>query len=274
MCKENEDLKLRLQAATNTITELESQISQITNDVSKLQSLSNKLETEAAEYRHQRNLAVDERDEQVKMLLRRNAEIERLQTDLTTLTKQFEAAVNAKCEALAQADEVSSMKLRLEYREKRIEQERQLLNNQIESLTEDLNARTEELLNMRRDNTSRCIQLETKLTEKTQELMVANEQIKSLTELNNNFANRNEELSQKLLNQREADAKMNESYLHEIEAKTKLANAYKSMFEESQQHTEGLQEALAEVIILSCGLQLKLNICADYLNSKYFFHFS
>jgi nucleoprotein TPR len=268
LCKENEDLKLRLQAATNTITELESQISQITNDVSKLQSLSNKLETEAAEYRHQRNLAVDERDEQVKMLLRRNAEIERLQTDLTTLTKQFEAAVNAKCEALAQADEVSSMKLRLEYREKRIEQERQLLNNQIESLTEDLNARTEELLNMRRDNTSRCIQLETKLTEKTQELMVANEQIKSLTELNNNFANRNEELSQKLLNQREADAKMNESYLHEIEAKTKLANAYKSMFEESQQHTEGLQEALAEVIILSCGLQLKLNICADYLNSK------
>ncbi|XP_068911983.1 nucleoprotein TPR-like isoform X2 [Tenebrio molitor] len=247
LCKENEDLKLRLQAATNTITELESQISQITNDVSKLQSLSNKLETEAAEYRHQRNLAVDERDEQVKMLLRRNAEIERLQTDLTTLTKQFEAAVNAKCEALAQADEVSSMKLRLEYREKRIEQERQLLNNQIESLTEDLNARTEELLNMRRDNTSRCIQLETKLTEKTQELMVANEQIKSLTELNNNFANRNEELSQKLLNQREADAKMNESYLHEIEAKTKLANAYKSMFEESQQHTEGLQEALAEV---------------------------
>jgi nucleoprotein TPR len=133
LCKENEDLKLRLQAATNTITELESQISQITNDVSKLQSLSNKLETEAAEYRHQRNLAVDERDEQVKMLLRRNAEIERLQTDLTTLTKQFEAAVNAKCEALAQADEVSSMKLRLEYREKRIEQERQLLNNQIES---------------------------------------------------------------------------------------------------------------------------------------------
>jgi nucleoprotein TPR len=132
LCKENEDLKLRLQAATNTITELESQISQITNDVSKLQSLSNKLETEAAEYRHQRNLAVDERDEQVKMLLRRNAEIERLQTDLTTLTKQFEAAVNAKCEALAQADEVSSMKLRLEYREKRIEQERQLLNNQIE----------------------------------------------------------------------------------------------------------------------------------------------
>lgn len=150
------------------------------------------------------------------------------------------------------------MKLRVEYREKRIEQERQLLNSQIESLTEDLNMRTEEILNMRRDNTSRCIQLETKLTEKTQELVVANEQIKSLTELNNNFAARNDELSQKLMNLREEDAKTNDSYLHEIEANTKLANAYKSMFEESQQHSEGLKEALAEV-------RYFITNCTDYI---------
>ncbi|EFA01249.2 nucleoprotein TPR isoform X2 [Tribolium castaneum] len=245
--KENEDLKRRLEVATATVSELEAQISQLTSDASKLQSTANRLEAEAAEFRHQRNMAVDERDEHLQMLQRRDSEIERLQADLSTLTKQLEGAVNAKCEALAQADEVASMKLRLEYREKRMEQERQLLNSQIETLTEDLNARTEELLNMRRDNTSRCIQLETKLTEKTQELVVANEQIKSLTELNNNFAARNEELSQKLLSLREADAKMNESYLHEIEAKTKLANAYKSMCEESQQHAESLKEALAEV---------------------------
>ncbi|XP_063920607.1 nucleoprotein TPR isoform X2 [Zophobas morio] len=245
--KENEELKLRLGTAANTISELESQIAQITNDVTKLQSTSNRLEAEAAEFRHQRNLAVDERDEHLKMLQRRNNEIERLQADLSTLTKQLEGAVNAKCEALAQADEVASMKLRLEYREKRIEQERQLLNSQIESLTEDLNVKTEELLNMRRDNTSRCIQLETKLTEKNQELIVANDHIKSVTELNDNLATRNEELSQKLLSQRESDAKMNDSYLHEIEAKTKLANAYKSMFEESQQHAESLKDALAEV---------------------------
>lgn len=241
-------MKRRFESATTTISELELQISQLTNDVTKLQSTSNRLESEAAEYRHQRNMAVDDRDEKLKMLQRRDAEIERLQADLSTLTKQLEGAVNAKCEALAQADEVASTKLRLEYREKRMEQERQLLSSQIESLTEDLNNRTEELLNIRRDNTSRCIQLETKLSEKTQELVIAHDRIKSLTELNNNFAARNEELSQKLLNQREVDAKMNESYLHEIEAKTKLANAYKSMFEENQQHAEGLKEALAEVI--------------------------
>ncbi|CAH0546355.1 unnamed protein product [Brassicogethes aeneus] len=244
---DNEKLKGRLEAAAKSIEEYENQISIMTSEVSKLQVQSNKLEAETAEFRHQRNLAVDERDEHLKMIQRRNTEVERMQSEITTLTQQLEAAVNAKCEALAKSQEVDSMKITIEYKEKRMEQERSMMNEQIESLTEDLNQRTEELLNMRRDNTSRCIQLETKLTEKTQELIVATEQIKSLTDLNNNFATRHEELSQKLLSQREIESKMNESYTYEIEAKTKMANAYKSMYEESQQHAEELKTALAEV---------------------------
>ncbi|CAG9816022.1 unnamed protein product [Phaedon cochleariae] len=244
---ESELLKSRLEVATKTIEEQESQLSTLTAEINKFHTRCNALEAETADYRHQRNLAVDERDEHLRMLQRRNAEIERLQTDINSLTKQLESAVNAKCEALSQADEVASMKITLEYREKRMEQERALLSSQVQSLTEELNQRTEELLNMRRDNTSRCIQLETKLTEKTQELVVAVEQVKSLTDLNNNLVTRNEELAQKMLGQREIDAKMNESYVYEIEAKTKMANAYQAMYEESQQHSDELKEALSEV---------------------------
>lgn len=80
-------------------------------------------------------MAVDERDEQIKMMQRRNAELDRLQLDIETITKQLEDAVNTKCEALAKADEVASMKVTLEYREKRLEQERSLMNDQIQSLT-------------------------------------------------------------------------------------------------------------------------------------------
>lgn len=247
---ECEILKAKLKIATTTIEEHESQLSSLKNDINKLHNQCNSLEAEAANYRHQRNLAVDERDEHLKMIQRRNGEIERLQSDLNTITKQLESAINAKCEALAQADEVASMKITLEYKEKRIEQERALLNNQKDILTQELHQRTEALLNMRRDNTSHCIQLETKLAERTQELAVATEQIKSLTELNGNMTCRNEELSQKLLNQREVEFKMNESYVYEIEAKTKMANTYKTMYEESQQHAEKLKEALEEVIYI------------------------
>lgn len=101
----------------------------------KLQSQANQLEADAAEYRHQRNLAVDDRDEHLKMIQRRNAEVERLQLDIDTLSKQLQDAVNTKCEALAKAEEVASMRLTLEYKEKRLEQERALMNSQIDNLT-------------------------------------------------------------------------------------------------------------------------------------------
>nr|CAH7750847.1 unnamed protein product [Callosobruchus chinensis] len=244
---ECESLKSKLDVAAKTVIEHEAQLTNLTAEINKLHQQCNTLEAETSEYRHQRNLAVDEKDEHLKMLQRRDAEIERLQAEMGIFTKQLESAVNAKCEALAQADEVASMKINIEYREKRLEQERSLLNSQMESLTQELNQRTEELLNIRRDNTVRCIQLETKLSEKTQELAVSTEHIKSLTELNNNLVARNEELTQKMESQREVDSKMNESYIYEIDAKTKMANAYKSMYEESSQHAEELKEALAEV---------------------------
>lgn len=244
---ENEALKARLEAASTSITELETQVSRHLAELVKLQAQSNQLEAEAAEFRHQRNMAVDERDEHLTMIQRRNAEIERMKLDLETLTKQLEDAVTTKCEALAKADEIASMKVTLEYKEKRLEQERSLMNSQIESLTAELHERTEELLNMRRDNTSRCIQLETKLAEKTQELTVAQEQVNFFTELNQNLTSRNEELAQKMFAQSETHAKTNESYVCEIEAKTKMANAYKAMYEESHRHAEELKDALSEV---------------------------
>ncbi|XP_044766896.1 nucleoprotein TPR isoform X2 [Coccinella septempunctata] len=244
--EENESLKARFEVATSTITTFEQQISSLNAEFSKSQSTCRRLEEEAAEFRHQRNLAVDERDEHLKMLQRRNAEVERMQSDIKSLMEQLETAINTKCEALSKADAVESMKLTLEYKEKRIEQERSLLKSQVESLTEELHSKTEELLNMRRDNTSRCIQLEAKLSEKTQELEVAVEQVKSLTELNNSLSERMEELVKQLSNQRDTEGKIGESYLQEIDAKTKLANAYQQMYEENKKYAEGLKEALDE----------------------------
>lgn len=75
-----------------------------------------RLESDCVEYRRQRDLAADERNEAVKMVERRNNELQRMQEDITSLTNQLQAAIQAKCEALAQADEVESMKLALDYK--------------------------------------------------------------------------------------------------------------------------------------------------------------
>lgn len=250
LISEYETLKNKLENARLTISELESQLLTSVQDVAKYQSACNQLELDVAEFRKQRNLAVDEKDELVKMMERREAEIERLRSDIASLSSQLENAFAAKCQALASSEEVASKKLALEYREKRMEQERALLNNQVQQLTQDLNQRTEELLNMRRDNTSRCIQLETKLAEKTQELAFANENIKALSEINNNLSTKAEELTQKLLNEKEMMIKTKESFEHELEAKTKLADLYKEMSEDKSAVAEELALAMAEVNFL------------------------
>lgn len=59
---------------------------------------------------------MDERNEALEMVERRNNEVRRLQEDLATLGSQLQAAVQSKCEALANADEVDSLKLSLEYK--------------------------------------------------------------------------------------------------------------------------------------------------------------
>lgn len=56
-----------------------------------------------------------------------------------------------------------------------------------------------------------------------------------------------EELSEKLAAQRETHAKTNESYMHELEAQTKLAELYRTTSEDHQRHVEKLTTTVAEV---------------------------
>lgn len=247
LVNENVSLSCKLAASSETVSELETQLSSSVTEVAKLQRACNKLEIEATEFRHQRNIAVDERDEAMKMIERRNSELDRLKSEMESLTKQLENAIAAKFDALAQIDEVASMKITLEYREKQIVQERGLLNEQIEMLTTDLRNRTEELLNMRRDNTSRCIQLETKLAQKTQELGIATDTIKMYTDLNNNLSNKVQELTQKLQTEKETYTNTLEAMEKEMEAQTKLNQLYKEMSDEKIQYCKTLTNAVDEV---------------------------
>lgn len=215
--------------------------------MTKLQATCNRLEAEAADFRHQRNLAFGERDELAKTLERTSAEVERLQMDNSTLTKQLQSAVNAKCEALAEANEIASMKLTLEYKEKRLDQERALLNNHVETLSQSLHERTEELLNLKKDNSLRCVQLENKLMEKTQELTVALESVKSLTDINDNLTTKQEELTDRLKAERDNDAKTHELFQQELDAQTKLADLYKSVSEQNKTQAEKLEKVVADL---------------------------
>ncbi|KAF5304003.1 hypothetical protein FQA39_LY01788 [Lamprigera yunnana] len=244
---DSKETNSKLDAAKRTIAELESQMSICTADLNKLQATCNRLEAEAADCRHQKNIANGEKDELAKLLERSSAEVQRQHMEITTLTSQLHNAVDAKCKALTDIGEIESMKLTLEYKEKRLDQERTLLNSQVESLTQTLDERTEELLSMKKDNSLRCVQLENKLTEKTQELSVSLESIRSLTEINKNLTNKIEELMEDLRKEKEQDAMAYEIYQLEIAAKTKLAELYEKSDNQSKENVEQLTRAVGEL---------------------------
>lgn len=76
----------------------------------------NSYEYDNNDLRRQRNAAVDERDSVIRMVERRDSELQRLREDIKTLSTELSAAINAKCEALANAEEVESKRLALDFR--------------------------------------------------------------------------------------------------------------------------------------------------------------
>lgn len=215
--------------------------------MSKLHELVKKCETETTEYRKERNDAIDERDSLHKMVDRRNIEVERLQADVMALENQLQQSINSKCEALAKIDEIQSKEVSLDYKEKRMVQEKSILDNTIRTLNEDLNRTTNELSTIRRDHTVRVLTLETKLTEKTEELKVANSLIAQLNETNDSLTAKAEDLASKLYSHSEEVTKMLDNYKKELNAKSKLADLYKEATDDSKNQIDELTAAITEL---------------------------
>lgn len=223
------------------------QVESFNAELEKSRDKITRLENEIISIKSSRDAAVDERNDLTRILQRRDTEIERLIANETALSLQLRAAIDTKCEALAQNDDIQSKELALQYREKRIEQERTLLNSQIAGLTEEVNRLTSELQTVRLNNTSRMLNIETQLAEKVEELSAANETIAQLKELKKNLNSRAENLNQRLMEQREIEHKMTENYKKELEAKTKLADLFKTMLDDAEAKTSELTEGIEEL---------------------------
>ncbi|CAH0761185.1 unnamed protein product [Diatraea saccharalis] len=237
----------KLSAADDTIAELGKQVESLNSELEKARDKINSLENEIISLKSSRDAAVDERNDLTRILQRRDVEIERMTASEASLSQQLRAAIDAKCEALALNDEIQSKELSLQYREKRIEQERILLNSQIGALTEEVNRLTSELQTVRLNNTSRLVNLETQLAEKVEELNAANETIAQLNEVKKNLNTRAESLTQRLMEQREIENKMTDNYKKELDAKTKLADLFKTMHDDAEAKTMELTDGITEL---------------------------
>jgi nucleoprotein TPR len=242
-----QDESAKLTLSEQSVTELRDLLQNSKDQLHKTQETLSRYEVETAEYRKERNNVLDERDSLLKICDRRNIEVERLQSDVSTLENQLRAAINAKCESIARLDEILSKEASIDFKEKRFEQERTMLQNQIQSLTDDLNRNINELQNARREYNMKTMTIETKLQQKTEELNIANSQIAHLQETNASLIAKTEELSGKLLAQNEDTRKMMEHYKKELQSQSKLADLYKDTSDDCTKQVAELASAVTEL---------------------------
>jgi len=74
------------------------------------------LEKENGELRRQRDTVTDETNALQLQVERRDTEIERMRTELSSLSSQLQTAIAAKCQTLAETEEVRSREMTLDFK--------------------------------------------------------------------------------------------------------------------------------------------------------------
>lgn len=243
----NEDYEVKLEASQQNTVELRKQLDAARADLNRYQATISKLESDNVELRRTRDNLTNERDSLQSTLESRCTEIERIKRDVQELEKQLKAAINAKYDAIAKYDEIQAKEASLEYKERRMEQDRNILQSQLQSLTESYNSNLEELMAIRREKQQNRRDLESKLTEKNEELSIANSTVAHLQESNQTLLNRIEDLSAKRKEEADEAMKMIDCYKNELLAKSKLADIYRVESDDTKSHLSQLTQAITDL---------------------------
>ncbi|XP_077991395.1 nucleoprotein TPR-like [Glandiceps talaboti] len=188
-----------------------------------------------------------EKREYVELLQKKNHEIERLNEEWSNLSDKLAAANTAKVQAQAKLDEILGEDVTTKYREKRLQQEKELLNQQNGWLNKELKLKTNELLALRKESSTEILQLRSELENKRDEVKHLQETVTSLKGTNDTQSSRIEAHILKIKDVQDENAQREEQFRAELQAQTKLSNLYKSLLDESKKSETELQSAMAEM---------------------------
>ncbi|KAJ8376133.1 hypothetical protein SKAU_G00067130 [Synaphobranchus kaupii] len=200
---------------------------------SQLSKAKNELETEKREL--------------VRMLEKRSQEVEHLNEDLKRLSDKLVEANAAKMELQLKLDELQSSEVSIKYREKRMEQEKDLLQSQTTWLNAELKTKSEGLLSLSREKGNEILELKCNLENRKEEVTRLQDQVTSLKASNENLQKQTEDIINKLKEGKEQQASMEEKFRNELNAHIKLSNLYKGAAADSESKSEELAHAVEEL---------------------------
>uniref|UniRef100_A0A8C5Q972 Nucleoprotein TPR n=1 Tax=Leptobrachium leishanense TaxID=445787 RepID=A0A8C5Q972_9ANUR len=178
---------------------------------------------------------------------RRAQELEHLNDDIKRLNDKLKEANVAKLELQLKLDELQSSEVSVKYREKRLEQEKELLLSQNTWLNKELRSKTDELLAVHREKGNEVLELKGNLENKKDEVAKQEDQMKCLKTSNENLQKQAEELLIKLKEAKEQKTSVEEKFHNELNANVKLCNLYKNAAEDSEAKSTELTRAMEEL---------------------------
>ncbi|XP_058055554.1 nucleoprotein TPR [Anopheles bellator] len=249
-----EELTLRAQdeaskfhSAQQGNKQLQMELEDVKEELQKAKVRLAQNDADTGRFRNERNEAVNERDTLLSAVQRKSLEVDRLQADVLSLEQKLKSANASRCSAQAKLEEIESKEYALDLKEKRMDRELTHRDNQIAKLTQDHDRAQHELQMLRRDQNIRSLTVDTKLSEKTEELKLANQTIAHLSERSAELSTKVDELALKLKKQTEEASAMMDHYRKQLESQNRLCELLQQNSTDQTQQTKELENAVTEL---------------------------
>uniref|UniRef100_A0A182T767 Nucleoprotein TPR n=1 Tax=Anopheles maculatus TaxID=74869 RepID=A0A182T767_9DIPT len=239
-----EDESAKYHSSQLSVKEMRIELEDVKQELIKAKEKLSTNEVENDRFRKERNQALAERDTMDSALKRKELEVDRLHYDVLELEKKIKSANAAKCEALTKLEEIVSKEHSLEFKEKRMDQELSMRDNQIARLTQDLDQTLRELQSIRRDQNIKSLTMEAKVTERSEELKIANQTNSFLSEQNVELSAKVEELATKNMKLSNEMSTMMEHYRKELDSQNRLCELLQQDKHDHMQQTKELESAI------------------------------
>ncbi|KAM9468929.1 nucleoprotein TPR-like isoform 3-T3 [Clarias gariepinus] len=182
-----------------------------------------------------------------RLLEKKSREMENLTEDLKRVSEKLEETNTVKMELQMKLDELQSSELSIQHLEKRMEQEKELLQNQNTWLNSELKSKTDELFTVTKEKGKEILQLRCSLESKTDEVTRLQDEVQTLKKTSENLQKTTEDFMSKLKEEKDQRIAMEEKYRNELNANTRLCNLYKNAAGDSETKNAELNRGVEEL---------------------------
>ncbi|KAL5021860.1 hypothetical protein ScPMuIL_001015 [Solemya velum] len=188
-----------------------------------------------------------EKRELAVLLERKNNEIDRLNDDWKELSSKLFQANQAKCDAQAKLGELQSQDVSREYNVRRLREEKAQLQKQLDWSNNELDEKTKDLMNVRKEKSAKLLEVQCQLEEKSEEVKLLQDTVETLRKANTDQTLKIEGYIQKLKESRDSQTQSDEQYQKELQSQARLVELYKTSTNEADKQVTEMAGAVEEL---------------------------